>query len=543
MPDAKQKVLVVDVPGLPAEELRRLLHERFDVVLTAPRPPAVQPDLDEHHASALLNAIGEGVCLATPDGRVTWANALVNALDEDVKSRLSVRCREAAAWFARHLEDARARRPRRYDIASSDEQRLYEVLISPILSPDTNTLTHVATVVRDVTAARRTQQMIDAIDQAGRELLRIDAEAIRSRDAIERLRILQSKVIASAHELLHFDHFAVRLLDPRTKKLELIMSFGLPPEAAELDIYASTEGNGIAGYVAVTGQGVVCRDALEDDRFLALVSGARSSLVVPLKLFDRTMGVLDVESLQPGAFDEDDLRFAEMFARYIAMALNQLDLLIVERGMTNQSATGRVEGEIAEPLEDIIKEAEVLRRAGNLDPALAQHLERIVTDVESIRRRMRACASGPQSLLGVERALQDRREDPVIKGRRILVADDALQIRRIIHDVLANRGAIVETCIDGSSAQQRIEAAAAEGRPFDAVISDIKMPDRNGYEVFSAARRACPDTAVILMTGFGYDPHHSIVRASQEGLQCVLFKPFQVERLLEEVRKALTKPA
>jgi DNA-binding NtrC family response regulator len=46
-------------------------------------------------------------------------------------------------------------------------------------------------------------------------------------------------------------------------------------------------------------------------------------------------------------------------------------------------------------------------------------------------------------------------------------------------------------------------------------------------------------TPVILMTGFGYDPHHSIVRASQEGLQAVLFKPFEVERLLDEVRKAL----
>jgi DNA-binding NtrC family response regulator len=50
------------------------------------------------------------------------------------------------------------------------------------------------------------------------------------------------------------------------------------------------------------------------------------------------------------------------------------------------------------------------------------------------------------------------------------------------------------------------------------------------------ASKAIP---VILMTGFGYDPHHSIVRASQEGLQCVLFKPFQIDRLMEEVRKAL----
>jgi len=41
------------------------------------------------------------------------------------------------------------------------------------------------------------------------------------------------------------------------------------------------------------------------------------------------------------------------------------------------------------------------------------------------------------------------------------------------------------------------------------------------------------------MTGFGYDPNHSIVRASQEGLHAVLFKPFKVAQLLAEVRKAL----
>ena len=41
------------------------------------------------------------------------------------------------------------------------------------------------------------------------------------------------------------------------------------------------------------------------------------------------------------------------------------------------------------------------------------------------------------------------------------------------------------------------------------------------------------------MTGFGYDPHHSIVRASQEGLQSVLFKPFEIELLVKQVREAL----
>ena len=53
---------------------------------------------------------------------------------------------------------------------------------------------------------------------------------------------------------------------------------------------------------------------------------------------------------------------------------------------------------------------------------------------------------------------------------------------------------------------------------FDLIISDIKLPHRNGYEIFAAARRVRDNFPVVLMTGFGYDPHHSIVRASQEGL-------------------------
>ena len=84
--------------------------------------------------------------------------------------------------------------------------------------------------------------------------------------------------------------------------------------------------------------------------------------------------------------------------------------------------------------------------------------------------------------------------------------------------------------------------ATPRNRAFNLIISDIKMPDRSGYEVFRTAREVSPDTPVILMTGFGYDPHHSIVRASQEGLQSFLFKPFKAVQLIDEVRKALAPP-
>jgi FixJ family two-component response regulator len=46
---------------------------------------------------------------------------------------------------------------------------------------------------------------------------------------------------------------------------------------------------------------------------------------------------------------------------------------------------------------------------------------------------------------------------------------------------------------------------------------------------------------MVLMTGFGYDPGHSIVKARQAGLhpKCVLFKPFRLDQLIDVIRTIL----
>ncbi|MCH7703512.1 MAG: response regulator, partial [Planctomycetes bacterium] len=117
---------------------------------------------------------------------------------------------------------------------------------------------------------------------------------------------------------------------------------------------------------------------------------------------------------------------------------------------------------------------------------------------------------------------------------KVLVADDEDIILDSVRDVLASRGCEVCAVADGAAAT---EAIARES--FDLVLSDIKMPAKNGYEVFAAAKDRDASTPVILMTGFGYDPNHSIVRARREGLAAVLFKPFKVDQLLDEIRMAL----
>lgn len=564
----RPKVWIVGATDVPVDELRDRLEDLFEVEVVGASPLAdaaaakdvrlllVTPnDLRKlagapAAASSLLDVMGQGACLMRPSGEVVWSNTRFLRYDERMRQQLAEICRDSFRQF-------QERPPQHADVGPESalrtelnvaDGRCYEVIVAPAGVPGAKgkpaKIEAVAAVIREITTDRRLRQKIDAIDQAGAALVRFESDAVRKMSVFERLRLLENKIVKYCTELLRFDHFSVRLLDERSGRLEIVMSSGLPQEALELEIYPQAEGSGITGYVAATGRSYICYDTEKDSRFLPGLEGARASLTIPLRMHDKVIGVFNIESQEVGAFNEDDRQFAEIFGRYVAMALHMLNLLVVERSFTNEVVSGRVEGELSEPLKDILNEADWFKTLAAKDPEAARHLDRIRQDVEAIRRRVRNVASGPQTLLGVEGALAERKPDPVLEGKRILVADDEANVRRIVHDVLQNRGATVETFESGVGAIKALEEVASGARlPFDAVLSDIRMPDRNGYEVFAAARQCQPGLPVILMTGFGYDPHHSIVRASQEGLQNVLFKPFQVERLLEELRKAVSSRA
>src|SRR5215208_1784148 len=264
---------------------------------------------------------------------------------------------------------------------------------------------------------------------------------------------------------------------------------------------------------------------------------AKSSLTVPLRLHDKVIGIFNIESRQRAAFNEDDRQFAEIFGRYVAIALNILDLLIVERAGVAHKVADDVCSEVAGPLNDISSDATALidEYIGHDD--LRQKLQQILDNVGSIRKSLNQVAQGPNtSVLGAQ-DVQTGAVDPLLNGARILVADDEPNIRTTIQDVLHKYRVEVTVASNGGEA-----VALVEANDYDLVLSDIKMPDKTGYDVFAAARRRSQSTPGILMTGFGYDPSHSIVRASQEGLQAVLFKPFKVDQLLSECRKALRTP-
>ncbi len=519
------------------QAIEALRHDQFDAIYSdsADFLP-LERALVSQQANLILNTIGEGVCIVDGEGRCNWMNKKMQAWPARVHEKIRRQCKEAFDLFSKQVSPQDPSTPafnrsKRYALNIEDQQFL-EMIASPVINP-AGQVVQVVAVVWDATGTRRLQQKIDAIDKAGRELVRLEGEALSKLNVGQRLKLLEDKIISFTRDLMHFDHFAIRVLDRRSNKLDMVISTGLPAEALNIELSAESDGNGISGYVAATGRSYICPDVQRDPRYVMGLDSAQSSLTVPLSLHDRVIGVFNIESRQRAAFNEDDRQFAEIFGRYVAIALNILNLMVVERVSTSHKIADEVCGEVAGPLNDIASDANALMDEFIGHDDLRKKLQQIIDNVKGIQKAMHQVAQGPNStVLGVAEAKGE--DDPIIADAHILVADDEPNIRTTISDILRKYRATVTVCENGAEAIHELD-----GQEFDLVISDIKMPDKTGYDVFAAARKKSLTLPVILMTGFGYDPNHSIVRASQEGLQAVLFKPFKVGQLLAEVRKAL----
>ena len=108
------------------------------------------------------------------------------------------------------------------------------------------------------------------------------------------------------------------------------------------------------------------------------------------------------------------------------------------------------------------------------------------------------------------------------------------------HSLLERFGCTVETARDGAEAASMVRACEHEA--YDVIIADIRLPDMSGYELLLALQDLLDRVPLVLMTGFGYDPGHSIVKARHAGVDLVLFKPFRIDQLLETVERAVAGP-
>jgi signal transduction histidine kinase/ActR/RegA family two-component response regulator len=91
---------------------------------------------------------------------------------------------------------------------------------------------------------------------------------------------------------------------------------------------------------------------------------------------------------------------------------------------------------------------------------------------------------------------------PIRRLSLLLVDDDPLLLKSL-RDILESDGHVVTVADGGQKGIEAVAAARARGTPFDAVITDLGMPYVDGRKVAEAVGTTCPDTRVILLTGWG----------------------------------------
>ena len=119
-------------------------------------------------------------------------------------------------------------------------------------------------------------------------------------------------------------------------------------------------------------------------------------------------------------------------------------------------------------------------------------------------------------------------------GNRILIVDDAAFMRMMIKDILSKNGfEIVGEAADGAQAVEKYK----EMQP-DLVTMDITMPEMDGITALKEIKKVNPQAKVIMCSAMGQQA--MVIDAIQAGAKDFIVKPFQADRVLEAISKALS---
>lgn len=119
-------------------------------------------------------------------------------------------------------------------------------------------------------------------------------------------------------------------------------------------------------------------------------------------------------------------------------------------------------------------------------------------------------------------------------AEKVLVVDDEEVIRDVCAQILTNEGYEVATASSGKQALRMVSEIT-----YDAVVTDIMMPDMSGLELLEILRSTNLDVCMIVITGLG--TFDMATQSDRLGAHEFVVKPFTPDELSEAVRKALGK--
>jgi len=118
---------------------------------------------------------------------------------------------------------------------------------------------------------------------------------------------------------------------------------------------------------------------------------------------------------------------------------------------------------------------------------------------------------------------------------RILIVEDDPEVGTGLEDFFSIKGYNVTRASDGSEAMQQITTLP----PYDVVLLDVMLPEKDGFDVLREARKAGVDSPVIMLTVKGQDKHK--LRGFDLGADDYVTKPFNAEELAARVRAVLER--
>lgn len=108
----------------------------------------------------------------------------------------------------------------------------------------------------------------------------------------------------------------------------------------------------------------------------------------------------------------------------------------------------------------------------------------------------------------------------------ILIVDDNRSMAKTLEDILVFEGYVLHTAFSGSEALKILGS-----QRVDILLTDVRMPDMDGVELYREMRKTHPNLVTFLMTAYAAD---DIIRAGiNEGIKTVLTKPLDIDFLLK----------
>jgi CheY-like chemotaxis protein len=114
----------------------------------------------------------------------------------------------------------------------------------------------------------------------------------------------------------------------------------------------------------------------------------------------------------------------------------------------------------------------------------------------------------------------------------VLLAEDEPMLRRVVGVTLRHEGFVVIEAADGTAGLEILQSETS----IDVLLTDVKMPGLNGYQLAEAGLSLRPAMKVMLMTGFADEAIPDAIRAASIP---ILRKPFNFENLASSLREII----